>query len=68
MQASKSAISQARTRLALPVQQELVDGSYLSTVYDSDDRAKRSGQQVRVIDYTLEDSATLVPGSYRQHP
>ena len=37
----------------------------MSTVYDSDDRARRSGQQVRVIDYTLKDSATPVQDSYR---
>ena len=49
----------------LPVQQELADGSYLSTVYDSEDRARRDGRQVRVIDYTPEDSATPVQTSYR---
>jgi hypothetical protein len=54
-----------KSNLGLPVQQELADGSYLSTVYDSDDRARRSGQQVRVIDYTLKDSATPVQDSYR---
>ena len=54
-----------KSNLGLPVEQELADGSYLSTVYDSDDRARRSGQQVRVIDYTLKDSATPVHSSYR---
>jgi len=54
-----------KSNLGLPVQQELADGSYMSTVYDSDDRARRSGQQVRVIDYTLKDSATPVQDSYR---
>ena len=55
-----------KSNLGLPVQQELADGSYLSTVFDSeDDRARRSGQQVRVIDYTLKDSATPVQDSYR---
>ena len=54
-----------KSNLGLPVQHELADGSYLSTVYDSDDRTRRSGQQVRVIDYTLKDSATPVQDSYR---
>ena len=54
-----------KSNLGLPVEQELADGSYLSTVYDSNDRARRSGQRVRVIDYTLEDSATPVQSSYR---
>ena len=54
-----------KSNLGLTVEQELADGSYLSTVYDSDDRARRSGQQVRVIDYTLKDSATPVQSSYR---
>ena len=55
-----------KSNLGLPVQQMLPDGSYLSTVFDSeDDRAKRHGQQVRVIEYTLEDSATPVQDSYR---
>lgn len=53
------------SNLGLPVEQELVDGSYLSTVFDSQDRARRHGRQVRVIDYTLKDSATPVQDSYR---
>jgi hypothetical protein len=51
--------------LKLPVQQMLSDGSYLSTVYDGSDHARRSGRTVRVIDYTLRDSATPVQDSYR---
>jgi hypothetical protein len=54
-----------KSNLGLPVEQALVDGSYLSTVFDSEDRARRHGQQVRVIDYTLKDSATPVQSSYR---
>ncbi len=54
-----------KSNLGLPVQQELADGSYLSTVFDSEDRARRHGQRVRVIDYTLKDSATPVQDSYR---
>lgn len=52
--------------LKLPAQQMLADGSYLSTVYDSsDDRRRSSGQTVRVIDYTLQGSATPAQDSYR---
>ena len=51
--------------LKLPVQQMLSDGSYLSTVFDSSDHARRLGQTVRVIEYTLHDSATPVQDSHR---
>lgn len=54
-----------KSNLGLPVQQMLPDGSYLSIVFDSVDRARRSGQTVRVIDYTLQDSATPTQDSYR---
>jgi hypothetical protein len=54
-----------KASLGLPVQQLLADGSYLSTVFDSADRARLSGQVVRVIDYTLLDSATPAQDSYR---
>ena len=55
-----------KSTLGLPVQKLLSDGSYLSTVFDSeDDRARKHGQAVRVIDYTLVDSATPVQDSYR---
>jgi hypothetical protein len=49
----------------LPVEQLLSDGSYLSTVFDSDDRRHAAGQLVRVIDYVLLDSATPPEDSYR---
>ena len=55
-----------RSTQKLPVQQMLPDGSYLSTVFDSGDRKRhRQGQIVRVIDYTLLESATPVEDSYR---
>jgi hypothetical protein len=54
-----------KSNLKLPVQQMLSDGSYLSTVFDSSDHARRSAQTVRVIEYTLHDSATPVQDSYR---
>ena len=54
-----------KSTLQLPVQKALPDGSYLSTIFDSDDRARRSGQRVRVIDYALQDSATPTQESDR---
>lgn len=54
-----------KSTLKLPVEQMLPDGSYLSTVFDSEDRQRRQGQTVRVIDYTLKGSVTPVQDSYR---
>ncbi|MET0987808.1 MAG: IS4 family transposase [Steroidobacteraceae bacterium] len=51
--------------IKLAVQQELPDGSFLSTVFDSADSARRHGRTVRVIEYTLEDSAVPVQDNYR---
>lgn len=51
--------------LKLPAQQLLADGSYLSTIYDSADGARRHGTLVRVIDYTLDSEATLTEDRYR---
>lgn len=53
------------SNLKLPQQQVLPDGSYLSTIYDSADSARRHGQTVRVIEYELDDSATPTQDSYR---
>ena len=50
--------------LKLAVEQVLADGSYLSTVYDSADSARR-WPTVRVIEYALQDSATPAKDSYR---
>lgn len=51
--------------IKLPAQQILADGSYLSTVYDSADAARRHGVTVRVIEYELDGSATSTQDSYR---
>jgi hypothetical protein len=51
--------------LKLSAEQVLPDGSYLSTVYDSQDSARRHGCRVRVIEYTLADSAVPTQDSYR---
>lgn len=55
----------AKADRKLPVDQLLPDGSYLSTVFDSADKRRASGQVIRVIEYTLKDSATPTQGSYR---
>ncbi len=54
-----------KSNLGLAVEQELADGSYLSTVYDSADKRRESGQKVRVIEYTLAGAVTPVHDSYR---
>lgn len=54
-----------KAHLKLPVEKALPDGSYLSTVFSSDDRKRCHGQTVRVIDYTLVGSATPVQKSHR---
>jgi hypothetical protein len=54
-----------KAKMLLPVQHMLPDGSYLSVVFDSTDKGRKAGQVVRVIDYTLQDSATPVQPGYR---
>jgi Insertion element 4 transposase N-terminal/Transposase DDE domain len=51
--------------LKLPVQRRLADGSYMSTVFDSEDRARQHGREVRVIDYELAGSPVSTTDSYR---
>jgi hypothetical protein len=51
--------------IKLAVQKELPDGSFLSTVFDYEDSARRHGRTVRVIEYTLENSAVPTQDSYR---
>ncbi|MCO5101903.1 MAG: IS4 family transposase [Burkholderiaceae bacterium] len=51
--------------LKLPAQQVLSDGSYLSTVFDSTDSARRDGRLVRVIEYTLTGAGVAAQESYR---
>ena len=47
----------AKSNMVLPRERTLADGSYLTRVYPSqaDQRAKRGGAPVRVVDYRLED-------------
>lgn len=54
-----------KSNLKLAVHKVLPDGSYLSTVFDSDDRHRRAGQTVRVVEYALQDLATPAQDSYR---
>lgn len=54
-----------KANLKLPVETVLADGSYLSTIYSSADPQRRYGETVRVIDYTLAESATPVDNNYR---
>ena len=55
-----------KSNLILEVDELLDDGSYLSTVFDSEqDKRRQNGQRVRVIEYTLKESATPVQNSYR---
>ena len=51
----------AKAGRKLLIDQALSDGSYLSTVYDSQDKRRISGQSVRVIEYELLQSATPPP-------
>jgi len=54
-----------KSNLKLAAEQVLGDGSSLSTIYDSEDRARNHGQRVRVIEYALQDSAAPTQQSYR---
>jgi hypothetical protein len=51
--------------LKLPALQILADGSHLSTIFDSDDRARQHGHTVRVIEYELRDGAVPTQDGYR---
>jgi hypothetical protein len=53
------------TSLKLPVHGVLADGSYLSVIHDSADRARYHGTPVRVIEYALQNSATPTEESDR---
>jgi hypothetical protein len=46
-----------KTNMVLPREQQLSDGSYLTRVYANqrDQRAQRDGQQVRVVEYQIDD-------------
>jgi hypothetical protein len=48
-----------KSSMLLPRERQLPDGSYLTRIYPSqrDQRAKRRGERVRIIEYRLEDPA-----------
>jgi hypothetical protein len=50
-----------RADMLLPREQQLPDGSYLTRIYPNqpDQRGRRNGEQVRVIEYKLADDAAL---------
>lgn len=52
-----------KSNMLLPREQRLGDGSYLTHIYRSQkaQRAKRDGEQVRVIEYQLDDGARSDP-------
>lgn len=54
-----------KSNLKLPVERQLADGSYLSTVFSSNDRQRRHGQMVRVIEYALQPQTDKEQQSYR---
>lgn len=49
----------AMSRMLLPREQPLADGSYLTRIYrnQKDQRARRGGEPVRVVEYQLDDPA-----------
>lgn len=52
-----------KANMVLPRERQLTDGSYLTRIYkdQKDQRAKRDGEQVRVIEYQLDDGARSDP-------
>lgn len=54
-----------KANLKLPREHILPDGSYLSRVYSIEDRARKHGQTVRVIEYTLKEDISANAETYR---
>ena len=55
----------AKADRKLPVETLLADGSYLTTIFDSDDKSHRAGLVIRVVEYELTGSAAPTQDSYR---
>jgi IS4 transposase len=55
------------SHMLLPREQQLADGSYLTRIYANqpDQRAHRDGQQVRVVEYQLDDGLSDPEQRYR---
>jgi hypothetical protein len=56
-----------KSNMVLPRERQLQDGSYLTRIYQdqNDQRAKRDGHPVRVIEYQLDDGASDPEQRYR---
>lgn len=56
-----------KANMVLPREQQLSDGSYLTRIYadQPDQRAHRNGQQVRVVEYQLDDGLSDAEQRYR---
>jgi hypothetical protein len=52
-----------KANIVLPREQQLPDGSYVTRIYANqpDQRAQRDGEQVRVVEYQLDDGARSDP-------
>jgi hypothetical protein len=64
-QAGAQLLWRVKSNIVLPREQQLADGSYLTHIYRSKDdrRAKRDGEPVRVVEYSLDDPG---PGQAEQ--
>ena len=51
-----------KANMVLPREEQLSDGSYLTRIYANqpDQRAQRDGEQVRVVEYQLDDGLTVL--------
>jgi len=54
-----------QSSLKLAKEHVLPDGSYLSRIYSASDRARQSGLQIRVVEYTLDTENSDSPEKYR---
>jgi hypothetical protein len=54
-----------KSNLKLAKEHVLPDGSYLSKIYRPTDRVRQNGQQIRVIEYTLDTEDSDSPEKYR---
>jgi len=64
-QSAAKLVWRVRSDLKLAVEQLLPDGSWLSTIYDSEDRRREHGQRVRVVQYVVNDNGGGAQERYR---
>lgn len=62
-QAGAQLLWRVKANMVLPREQQLPDGSYLTRIYANqpDQRAHRDGEQVRVVEYQIDDGARSDP-------